>query len=69
MEKKTCLKPPTSGSQVASSSHSYGHLLVTTVYFYGIIYTFYKWGDLLVLITGISGHSAIGRFWLCFRAM
>ena len=31
--------------------HSYGHLLVITGYKWD--YTCYKWGDLLVLITGI----------------
>ena len=40
-------------------------LLVTTGYFNGIMYTFCKWSDLLVRITGISSHNCNFQVWTC----
>ena len=41
--------------QVTTTLYSYGHLLVITYnWLFLWDYTFYKWGDLLVLLTGIT---------------
>jgi hypothetical protein len=41
----------------ASGNYSDDHLLVITGYFTGMKNILFAWGDLLVVITGISGHN------------
>ena len=47
----------------ASGNYSDDHLLVITGYFTGMKNILFAWGDLLVVITGISGHNCKQHNW------